>query len=352
MVKNPQINRLIHLKKKLENTYNNKVYVDTRSIKIPRSRLNHVDLFSGAGGNMEGLKQAGFDTLLSVEIDPDASATLRKNFPNTFHFEKDIQKIHESEIRQVIGNRSIHILTAGFPCQGFSIAGCQNINDARNTLYKQVVRFAKLLKPKFVVMENVPGIINMNDGKFIDNIKKSFEKIGYPDMSILILESANYGIAQIRPRAIFIVNRINKKNPYPLPLLKTSEYLPIENALVDLEKLKRDPKINHEWTKHKPDMIKRISKICPGESLYSSYVDSAKKQYVGVPSMTVKENHGCTHIHYKLNRMISVREMARLQSFPDSFIFSGRMKRAMWQVGNAAPPLLFKHIGKAIISQL
>ena len=88
------------------------------------------------------------------------------------------------------------------------------------------------------------------------------------------------------------------------------------------------------------------------QSLYKSYVDAAKRQYSGLPSMTIKENHGGTHIHYKLNRMISVREMARLQGFSDRFIFSGRMKRAMWQVGNAAPPPLFKHIGLAIKSQL
>ena len=99
-------------------------------------------------------------------------------------------------------------------------------------------------------------------------------------------------------------------------------------------------------------MIKRMSKVKPGHSLYEKWLDANKRQYKGVPSMTIKENHGTTHIHYDLNRTLSAREMARLQSFPDSFKFSGRMKRVFWQVGNAAPPLLFKHLGLALTPRL
>lgn len=348
MSKRPQINRLSNLKRQLECTYNNKKYVDTTIIKSSQRELNHIDLFSGAGGNMLGMQQAGFNTLLSVEIDPDASKTIKINFPNTTHIDGDICKIKESNIKKIIKNKQIHVLSAGFPCQGFSIAGFQNIDDKRNILYKQVLKFVKTSKPKYVVLENVPGIITMNDGKFVKDIRSSFAKMGYPDMSVLILESASYGVPQIRPRAIFIANRLGKVNPYPKPILQSDHYLSIESAISDLENIDRDSKINHEWTKHKPNMIKRISKVKAGDSLYETYVDAAKRQYVGIPSMTIKENHGGTHIHYKLNRMISVREMARLQTFPDDFIFVGRMKRAMWQVGNAAPPLLFKHIGKAI----
>ena len=99
-------------------------------------------------------------------------------------------------------------------------------------------------------------------------------------------------------------------------------------------------------------MIKRPAKVEPGHSLYKTYSDANKRQYKGLPSMTIKENHGTTHIHYDLNRTLSAREMARLQSFPDSFEFSGRMKRVFWQVGNAAPPLLFKHLGLAVTPKL
>ncbi|MDI1495455.1 MAG: DNA (cytosine-5-)-methyltransferase [Cenarchaeum symbiont of Oopsacas minuta] len=352
MPRTPQINRLVNLRKKLESEYNNRFYVDTLKIKKLKNRLTHVDLFSGAGGNIEGMRQAGFDTLLSIEIDQDASNTIKKNFSNVNHIEGDICNIDKFEIKKIVNRKSIDVLSAGFPCQGFSIAGFQHIDDKRNILYKQVVRMVRILNPKYVVMENVPGIISMNDGNFVNDIRKLFARYGYPDMSILILESASYGIAQIRPRTIFIANRLGKKNPYPKPILQPNEFVPIESAIRDLECHNRNSKTNHEWTEHRPKMIKRLSKIKAGESLYKTYTDAAKRQYKGVPSMTIKENHGGTHIHYKLNRMISVREMARLQGFPDGFIFSGRMKRAMWQVGNAAPPPLFRHIGLALRSQL
>ena len=115
-----------------------------------------------------------------------------------------------------------------------------------------------------------------------------------------------------------------------------------------LKSLEPDPSFNHEWTKHTTKMKERLSKVEPGCSLYDKYIDAWKRQYRGVPAMTIKENHGGTHIHYDLNRVISAREMARLQSFPDTYIFSGRMKRVMWQVGNAVPPLLAKNIGLAL----
>ncbi|GAG93142.1 unnamed protein product, partial [marine sediment metagenome] len=98
--------------------------------------------------------------------------------------------------------------------------------------------------------------------------------------------------------------------------------------------------------------IERISHVEPGGSLYKSYIDAFKRQYRGVPSMTVKENHGGTHIHYELNRCISAREMARLQGFPDDFIFEGTMKRVIFQIGNAVPVPLARHIGLALIKHL
>ena len=257
MPRTPQINRLVNLRKRLESEYNNKLYVDTLKIKKTKNRLTHVDLFSGAGGNIEGMRQAGFDTLLSIEIDPDASNTIKKNFPTVNHIEGNICDVHESTVRKIVGKKPIDVLSAGFPCQGFSIAGFQHIDDKRNILYKQVVRMVRTLNPKYVVMENVPGIVNMNDGNFVRDIRKLFARYGYPEMSVLILESASYGIAQIRPRTIFIANRLGKNNPYPKPILQPDEFIPIESAIRDLERRSRNSKTNHEWTEHRPNMIRR-----------------------------------------------------------------------------------------------
>ena len=192
----------------------------------------------------------------------------------------------------------------------------------------------------------------MQKGAVKKAILEAFDSIGYPHMSIAILESAAYGIPQIRPRAIFIANRFGLQNPYPKAQLAPSEYKPIELAISDLPPYTPVPEINHEWTRHSPEYMERIAKVPPGGSLYETFVDAFKRQYPSKPSMTIKENHGGTHIHPHLNRVISAREMARLQTFPDTFIFEGSMKKAMWQIGNAVPPRLAECIGKALIPYL
>jgi len=236
----------------------------------------------------------------------------------------------------------------GPPCQGFSVAGYRNPRDKRNLLFKQFIRVAKLMKPWFLLMENVPGILTMSNGQVKDTIIKAFEEIGYPNVSVRILEAAKYGVPQYRSRAIFIGNRFGMENPYPKEILSEGSYKPIESAIMDLKGHPRDASINHEWTKHSKDYEKRIAKVKPGASLYDTFRDAFKRQRLGEPAMAVKENHGGTHIHPVLNRVISAREMARLQTFPDDFIFEGRMKRVMWQVGNAVPVLMAKHMALAL----
>jgi DNA (cytosine-5)-methyltransferase 1 len=198
-------------------------------------------------------------------------------------------------------------------------------------------------------MENVPGILTMQEGKVTEAILEAFEEIGYPDVSVAILETATLGVAQLRSRAIFIGNRHGMSNPFPAPILEQKSFVSIESVISDLPSDTPIPELNHEWTRHSKKFIERISKVKPGESLYPSFLDAYKRQYMGVPSMTIKENHGGTHIHPFLDRCISAREMARLQSFPDSFIFSGTMKKVMWQIGNAVAPLMSESIAKALI---
>lgn len=214
------------------------------------------------------------------------------------------------------------------------------------------MRVVSEIRPWYVVMENVPGILTMKKGAVLKAICEEFADIGYPNMSVAILESAAYGVPQIRPRAIFIANRFGMENPYPKIQLLPDQYKPIESAISDLPEYTAIPEINHEWTRHSAEYMERIAKVPPGGSLYESYVDAFKRQYPGKPSMTVKENHGGTHIHPYLNRVISAREMARLQTFPDSFIFKGSMKKAMWQIGNAVPPRLAECIGYGLIHYL
>lgn len=347
--KKPMITRFKNVREQLLKSHDNqnRIWIDPSRIKTENTQYNFMDLFSGCGGISCGFEMANFKLKFSCEIDKDASATMKRNFPETIHHDGPVQDIDPKDVQSSVGSE-IHVLCAGFPCQGFSIAGARDPKDERNELFNEVIRFAEKIKPWFVVCENVPGIATMEDGIFLKRIKSEFNRIGYPNMTMLILDAAEFGVAQIRPRAIFIANRFDLKNPYPRPQLKEDEFTPIESAINDLKDHPRDPSINHEWTRHSEKTIERISKVKPGESLYKSYHDAFKRQYKGVPSMTIKENHGGTHIHPDLNRVISAREMARLQSFPDSYIFEGRMKRVMWQVGNAVPPLLAKNVALAV----
>ena len=323
------------------------VWVDTTSTESSANTYNFIDLFSGCGGITCGFVQAGFRPLLGIEVDPAASTTYRHNFSNSIHIEGKVEEITIDVVQSLLGNNKVHVICAGFPCPGFSVAGQRVTDDSRNSLYKQVVRFTRELKPWFVLMENVPGFVTLDSGNYLESIIKEFSDIGYT-VTAQILESATYGVPQFRPRTIMVGNRFNLPNPYPKPILTENNYISIESAIEDLKDTPRNPLINHEWTRHSEEMINRIEQVQPGGSLYRSYVDAWKRQYSGIPSMTIKENHGGTHIHPQLNRVISAREAARLQSFPDSFLFSGTMKRAYFQIGNAVPPLLAKHIALAI----
>ncbi len=352
--KKAKLGRYERLQRELEENDDNpyKIYVDVKSPSKSAIKYNFMDLFSGAGGITQGLSEAGFKPIASVETNPIASQTYKRNFPECHHFCGDIQDFKSIEWLKQIDHCPIHIIAGGSPCQGFSVAGRRDPNDPRNNLFYEFIRIVSEIKPWYVVMENVPGILTLKKGKVKQAIFDAFKSIGYRAISVTILESAAYKVPQIRPRAIFIANRFNLKNPYPKAQLLPEQYVSIESAISDLPEYTRIPEINHEWTRHSQEYMQRIAKVPPGGSLYKTYADAFKRQYPGKPSMTVKENHGGTHIHPHLNRVISAREMARLQTFPDSFIFEGSMKKAMWQIGNAVPPLLVKNIGYALIPYL
>jgi DNA (cytosine-5)-methyltransferase 1 len=329
-----------------------KIFIDVEFQSLPKSNYTFVDLFCGAGGMTQGLLQAGFQPIASVEINEIASATHRKNFPHCHHVCGDIKDLNSQKLLAEIGSPEVHVVAGGPPCQGFSVAGKRDPDDPRNRLFKEFVRVVSEIRPWYVVMENVPGILTIQKGAVKQAICEAFQEIGYPHMSVAVLESAAYGVPQIRPRAIFIANRFGMQNPYPQSQLFPEQYKAIESAIYDLPEYTPMPEINHEWTRHSAQYMERIAKVPPGASLYESYADAFKRQYPGKPSMTVKENHGGTHIHPYLNRVISAREMARLQTFPDSFIFEGSMKKAMWQIGNAVPPRLAECIGLGLIPYL
>lgn len=344
--KTPRLGRYSGVANTLLSEYDpNRVFIKTEDVGATSEPYGVVDLFAGAGGMSLGFEHAGYDLVSAVEIVDIAAATHKANFPDCKVYCGDIA---EYDTTEATGGKPIRVVVGGPPCQGFSVAGKRDPNDPRNKLFMEFIRVVRELQPDYFVMENVPGILTMKGGKVKEAILEEFALAGYPDVSIAVLEAASFGVAQIRARAIFVGNRHGMPNPFPAPILAPEDYVPIEHAIGDLPAWDRIPELNHEWTRHSKDFTKRISRVAPGESLYETFMDAYKRQYLGVPSMTIKENHGGTHIHPTLDRCISAREMARLQSFPDSFIFQGPMKKAMWQIGNAVAPRMAEAIGKAL----
>ena len=321
--------------------------------KEDRNGLNFIDLFSGAGGLSCGLVMAGWTPIGSVEIMEQAVATYKYNFVDKKNFDENVESrdIREKSVKEHLYNsvsgKNIDLIVGGFPCQGFSMAGNRIVTDKRNTLYLDMLEIVNHLRLKVVVMENVPGLRSMLGGKVEEKIINDFEKIGYK-INVTILNAADYYTPQTRRRVIFIGNRIGKDNYHPKPILTPDKYITTKEAIADLMDRKPDPLFNHIPTTHSDIMQKKLLAVKEGESLYKNYSDSWKKCPWDKPSCTVKENHGGVNIHPKLPRVLTAREMARLQSFPDDFIFQGSKKWQLTQIGNAVPCFLGKAIGLAV----
>ncbi|MGL4874154.1 MAG: DNA cytosine methyltransferase [Clostridium sp.] len=316
-----------------------------------------IDLFAGAGGLSLGFVEAGFTPVASVEINEFAVETYKHNFIEKRGFDEFVESrdIREKEVKQYLyqhlKGKKVDVICGGFPCQGFSMSGNRIVTDDRNSLYKEMLEIVEEIKPDFVVMENVVGLRTMLDGKIEAKIIQDYNNAGY-DVNVTVLSAADYFVPQMRQRVIFICNRIGAVNYHPKPLLKKENYLTIKDAIEDLMDIPDDKNINHIRTKHRSDMIERLENVEEGKSLYENYSDSWKKSHWEKPSCTIKENHGAVNIHPRRPRVITAREMARLQSFPDDFIFKGAKKWQLVQLGNAVPPLLGKAIALAVEKSL
>ncbi len=315
--------------------------------------FNFIDLFAGAGGMSCGLVMAGFTPVGSVEIMPHAVETYKYNFIKQKGFKEKIETrdIRENAVKDGLINdikdKKIHLICGGFPCQGFSMAGNRIVDDERNSLYKEMLEIVGRIKPDFVLMENVEGLRSMLGGAVERKIIEDYAKIGYK-INVATLNAADYGTPQIRKRVIFIGNRLGVQNFHPAQIYSPNRYKTVQNGIERFLNLKENKTINHEFTKHRADMVEKLQRLEPGKSLYKNYSDAWKRMFWDRPSNTVKENHGGVNVHPLLPRVMTARELAALQSFPDDFIFCGPKKWQLVQIGNAVPPLLAKAIGLCI----
>lgn len=319
--------------------------------KSEKSQMTFVDCFCGAGGLSKGLEMAGLQGVCGLDWFKEAGMTYERNFDHPFVngdiTQSDVKQHFYDVIKQQLKGRRLNVVAGGFPCQGFSMAGNRIVDDPRNSLYKELLEIVEFLQPDFVVCENVKGLRSMLDGMVEQKILSDFRKIGYY-MNVTTLCAADYTVPQKRERVIFIGNRLGKRNFHPQPMLAPSQYRTTGEAIEDLMNHPEDIAFNHVPTRHKPEMQERMLACLEGHSLYKGYSDAWKKCPWNEASCTIKENHGGVNIHPKLPRVLTAREMARLQSFPDDFIFEGPKNKQLVQIGNAVPPLLGKAIGLAI----
>jgi len=311
-----------------------------------------VSLFSGGGGLDLGFEQAGFKTLKCVDNDPEACKTLRLNRPNWDVFEGSVEAwLDSDDIRKYIG---VDGVIGGPPCQGFSVAGKSDPNDARNKLWKQYFRVVNLLLPTFIVVENVPGMASKRNVHQLEEMVEAFQSIGYC-LEYGILDAADFGVPQRRKRIIMLGCRGARLS---LPLPMSSQLVTVEEAIGDIAGLYDLP--NHCPPKHADRVVERWRKLKPGELDYEYRRQRLDKDDVS-PTIRAGGSLGPSGkhlagfhppIHYSLPRQLTVREAARIQGFPDDWVFGGSKTAAGRQVGNAVPPPLAKAIAESISNKL
>lgn len=322
-------------------------------------KYKYIDLFAGAGGMSLGFDKAGFENVLAVEYDECFAETYKFNFPKHNLRVEDIKNISNDEIKEIIGNNKIDVIIGGPPCQGFSIAGRIGrnfIDDERNQLFKEFVRFVNVIKPKIFVMENVAALKTHNKGKTIGEIVNEFENVGYT-VKYDVLNAVNYGVPQQR-RRIFIIGTLDENNKFEFPK-KTNKYITIEEALNGLPELKSGETSNipnHNAMHHSKQMLKKMSyvkdggdrndipeEIRPKSGDIRKYIRYNSKE----PSICITGDMRKV-FHFNQNRALTGRELARIQTFPDNFIFKGNAGKVQQQIGNAVPPKLAFQIANSV----
>lgn len=361
---------------------NIKVKHDAEIKNNRKSKLSFIDLFSGAGGIGVGFEQAGYDHVFSADFDPAVAKTFRHNNPSIPFIEGDLaDEMIRNQIKKEFSNREIDIIVGGPPCQGFSMFGKRRFvnskdhnphDDDRNKLILTYLDYVKLFNPKWFLMENVPGITSLDDGSFFKALISEIESLGYKNHDYKIINTADYGVPQKRKRFILIANRTGNIIPWPKPkYFQIPEdwqkpYRTVGEVLLGLETKQSQSKyLNHLPMNHSEDVMERFSYIKEGLKLnpedlpvhlkYSktgNEIKSYSKVFYRLdrnqPSHTLVPGHSAFPIHPWLDRQLTVREAARIQTFPDNIEFIGNHGEQCKQVGNAFPPMAAETIANSI----
>ena len=325
------------------------------------SKPTVVDLFCGAGGLSEGFRMAGYKILLGTDIDKYAISTFKKNNKRAKTISEDIRTVSGEKIKELLADQKVDVVVGGPPCQGFSNAGMRDPNDPRNSLFMEFVRIVGTLRPEWIVMENVPGILTMktSSGELVkDIILKEFDRIGYK-VKTKILLAADYGVPQKRRRVIFLGTRTGNQITFPLETY-SNRPKKLLNGIVQkkwigvgnlLEK-KVDKKYYHTARMIEGFKRRKAENEASGNGFGWQILDMAEPSYT-ISARYWKDGSDAI-VQYSENkaRMLTEREVARIQSFPDDYQFVGPKREVYRQIGNAVPCLLAKALAIEIKSKL
>jgi DNA (cytosine-5)-methyltransferase 1 len=346
------------------------------------------DLFAGAGGMSLGAALAGINVALAVEIDPHAAKTYSANHPGTTVFNGDIRRLTTASLKNLQSKKGQTIVFGGPPCQGFSYSN-QRTRSADNPdswLFTHFLRVVRVLRPDWVVFENVQGIVNTAEGMFVTEVVRRLEKTLKYRVSFGLLNALDYGVPQDRTRFFLVGSRDGVQ--FTLPPASVRKHLTVHDAIGDLPQLSNGAAVswmpyrspspsrfagamrgrlgkspNHLVTRNSPTVIKRYAHIPQGGNwediparLMKNYRDRSRchtgiyhRLQYEVPSVVIGNYRKNMLIHPEQDRGLSVREAARIQSFPDWYEFHGSIGFQQQQVANAVPPLLAKAVFSAIL---
>ena len=378
-------------------------YINYENLQHNPEKYQMIDLFCGAGGFAVGCSMVGFESVVGIDHFQPAMETWTYNHPHALGCLGDIKQIDPLTIKEMLkakGIEKIHLITGGVPCQGFSRANRKhNDNDERNFLFLEYMKYVKTFDPDYIILENVSGMRSTAGGKFEQEIIKSMEELGY-STKVDLLNAEEFGVPQIRQRLIFVgikrniglahsyifpkgefsatagetlldINKQPCRTVYDaisdLPLLGNGE---IKNAydngpITDYQRLMRGEiphtniapptaLYNHAAPTHPEETILMIANTQPGKPMYAKFKQRIRLS-LDAPSPT--QLAGGIRPQFQFGhptqaRGLSIRERARIQSFPDSYVFKGGTVQERVQTGNAVPPLLIMALAKVIKTDL
>jgi DNA (cytosine-5)-methyltransferase 1 len=357
---------------------------------VPRKRSKHVlkvcDLFCGCGGLSVGFEMDGYQIVAGIDHDAAALKTFSLNFPSATAIDLDLSNADQRKrVWKQLAESGVDVVVAGPPCQGFSLTGPRNFDDPRNSLYLAVFDLVREVRPAAFVIENVRGMASLYGGAICEEVVRRFARLGYTT-SCEVLCAADYGVPQLRHR-LFLVGLRNELGVFSFPCAthgpkSVRSYLTCREAIGDLPALnppdfgteesgysttsvsayqrlmRGDSRVlfNHVATRH-TEKVRSVIRLVPaggdyrdlpsGVGEHRRFNEAWTRYHPDRPSYTIDTGHR-NHFHYEFDRVPTIRENARLQSFPDRFRFLGTRTEQNRQVGNAVPPLLAKTIASAL----